>query len=291
MRKLDDAEPPPLKPAARAFEGLRVLSATHAIAGPTVGRTLAEQGAQVLQIGPPHHFEHEWVYNDANVGHRSALVDLSTQADKARALIREAHVFVDSFRGRKLFAPEELAALRPGIIVVTIRCYGWDGPWSARGGFDMLGSAASGLAWAEGDGDKPALPPTALVNDYVTGYLGAAGVAAALLQQAEQGGSYHVSVSLTRTAMWILSLGLVDPSERSFSENFLRRIEQLKPGNLTRVKESLCQRLHEPAVLEADTPLGRLRRLAPAVNFSATPGSWSDPLLVPRGSSPAEWPT
>ena len=34
--------------AARPFEGIRVLSFTHAVAGPTVGRTLAEQGADVL---------------------------------------------------------------------------------------------------------------------------------------------------------------------------------------------------------------------------------------------------
>jgi CoA-transferase family III len=40
----------PFAPAKRPLEGIRVLSLTHAIAGPVVGRTLAEQGADVLCV-------------------------------------------------------------------------------------------------------------------------------------------------------------------------------------------------------------------------------------------------
>ena len=54
---------------------------------------------------------------------------------------------------------------------MSVRCYGWDGPWFDRGGFDMLGTAASGLAMLEGANGMPAMPPTALINDYVTGYM------------------------------------------------------------------------------------------------------------------------
>jgi hypothetical protein len=37
------------------------------------------------------------------------------------------------------------------------------------------------------------------------------------------------------------------------------------------------------------TPLGDIHMLAPAVTFSHTPGRWTDPILVPKGSSHPEW--
>ena len=93
------------------------MSATHAIAGPVVGRTLAEQGAEVLQFNHYNDFEHQWVYDDANVGQRSAFLDLKAPEDNdvAKGLARKADIFVDSYRGRKIarfgFSPEELASL------------------------------------------------------------------------------------------------------------------------------------------------------------------------------------
>jgi crotonobetainyl-CoA:carnitine CoA-transferase CaiB-like acyl-CoA transferase len=76
IRKIGESKPEPFGPATRPLSDVRVLSATHAVAGPVVGRTLAEQGAQVLQINRHDEFEHPWVYDDANVGFRSAFLDL-----------------------------------------------------------------------------------------------------------------------------------------------------------------------------------------------------------------------
>jgi crotonobetainyl-CoA:carnitine CoA-transferase CaiB-like acyl-CoA transferase len=76
----------------------------------------------------------------------------------------------------------------------------------------MNGSAASGLMTIEGSEAEPRLPVTGLINDYITGYMGAIGAAAALVKRATEGGSWHVTVNLTRTAMWCGSLGLVDPA-------------------------------------------------------------------------------
>ncbi len=297
VQKIAEGDPVPFGPGRRPLEGIRVLSATHAVAGPVVGRTLAEQGAEVLQFNRVDDFEHPWVYDDANVGFRSTYLDLRRPDNVVRAklLAKEADVFVDNFRGRKLanfgLAPEQVAAGHRGIVVVTVRCYGWGGPWSDRGGFDMLGSAASGVAMAEGENGKPAMPPTALINDYVTGYMGAAGAAAALFRRAKEGGSYHVTVSLTRDAMWYLSLGLVPPEERAFAENPFRRFDELstKPAELVPMVLKLRERLMPPEILERSTPLGPLKRLAPAVHFSRTPGGWDDPVLTPYGSSEPVW--
>ena len=48
------------------------------------------------------------------------------------------------------------------------------------------------------------------MNDYIAGYLGAAGIQAALIRRAKEGGSYHVRVNLARCAMWFMSLGKFD---------------------------------------------------------------------------------
>ena len=68
----------------RPFDGVRVLSFTHAVAGPTVGRTLAEHGADVLCATRPNDYEHEFIYAEANVGSRSAYIDLASPTGQER---------------------------------------------------------------------------------------------------------------------------------------------------------------------------------------------------------------
>jgi len=74
FERIGDAPARDFGPAARPFDGIRVLSFTHAVAGPAVGRTLAEQGADVLCATRPDDYEHEWIYDEVNVGSRSALI-------------------------------------------------------------------------------------------------------------------------------------------------------------------------------------------------------------------------
>jgi crotonobetainyl-CoA:carnitine CoA-transferase CaiB-like acyl-CoA transferase len=134
----------------------------------------------------------------------------------------------------------------------------------------MNGSAASGLMTIEGTDSAPTLPITALINDYITGYMGAIGATAALVKRATEGGSWHVTVSLTRSAMWCGSLSLVDPSLAGSDEEHT---------------------LREPLPYDAPSPLGDVHMLAPPVHFSQTQPRWPNPILVPRGSSHAEWRT
>ncbi len=274
LERIGDAPPAAFGPASRPYDGVRVLSFTHAIAGPAVGRTLAEQGAEVLCITRPNDFEHDFIYAEANIGSRSAYADLGTTTGQARRaeLLDRAHVVVNNHRVGALerhgLDPRQLAEEHPGLVTVSVNCYGHDGPWVGRGGFDMNGSAASGVMTTEGTTDEPRLPASLLLNDYLTGFMGTVGASAALLRQATEGGSWHVTVSLTRTAMWCLSLGSVDPS---------------LAGN------GPDHELGEPAAYDAPSPLGDVHMIAPPVSFSATPPAWPDPILVPRGSGRAEW--
>jgi crotonobetainyl-CoA:carnitine CoA-transferase CaiB-like acyl-CoA transferase len=274
LERIGDAPPRRLERSDRAFEGLRVLSFTHAIAGPTVGRTLAEHGADVLGATRPNDYEHEFIYAEANVGSRSAYVDLDSQRglDRAAALLADADVVVNNHRIGTLESrgldPEALAERHPGIVCVSVSCYGPHGPWAGRGGFDMNGSAASGLMVLEGGPAEPRLPATTLINDYITGYLGAIGAVAALTRRVTEGGSWRVTVSLTRTAMWCGSLGRVDPARAGRGD---------------------AHRPVDPLPYDAPSPLGDVHMVAPPVRFSHTPPAWPDPVLVPRGSSRAEW--
>ena len=83
-----------------AVDGIRVLSFTHAIAGPVVGRTLAEHGADVLCTTRPNDYEHEFIYAEANPGSRSAYLDLANPAgqQRAAALLAETDIVVSNHR-------------------------------------------------------------------------------------------------------------------------------------------------------------------------------------------------
>jgi CoA-transferase family III len=274
IEKIADGDPQPFGPADRPLSDVRVLSFTHAIAGPTVGRTLAEQGADVLCATFPNHLEHEFIYNEANIGSRSTTLDLTIEEHRARVeeLLADTDVVVDNHRPGRMASfglePSQLADRHPGIVSVSVSAYGHDGPWAERAGHDQNAAAASGLMAIEGAGGDPRLPPTGLINDFLTGYMGAAGATAALIRRATEGGSYRVKASLTRTAMFVTSLGQVDPQLAGSSDE---------------------HSLREPDGVRSDTPLGQLVALAPPVVFSQTPPRWPDPLLVPRGSSTPAW--
>jgi crotonobetainyl-CoA:carnitine CoA-transferase CaiB-like acyl-CoA transferase len=274
MERIGDAPVRDFGSAQRPFDGIRVLSFTRAVAGPVVGRTLAEHGADVLGATRPNDYEHEFIYAEANAGSRSAYVDLGNPAgqERAAALLAETDIVVNNHRSGSLerfgLEPRRLAARYPGLVYVSVTCYGSRGPWAPRGGFDMNGSAASGLMTLEGTQAQPRLPVTGMINDYVTGYLGAAGASAALVKRATEGGSWHVTVNLTRTAMWCGSLGLVNPALAGCDDE---------------------HSLREPVPCNAPSPLGDVHMLAPPVRFSSTPPAWPTPLLVPRGSGHAEW--
>jgi crotonobetainyl-CoA:carnitine CoA-transferase CaiB-like acyl-CoA transferase len=273
--KIGDSEPEPFGPADRPLAGVRVLSATHVIAGNVMSRTLAEQGADVLHIAHPQEFEHEAFYVDPCVGFRSAWLDLKKPEGRERGLelAKDADLFVESYRGRCIsnlgLSPEALAERRPGIIYASCRCYSYDGPWAGRGGFDMEALCASGFTVEEGTAEAPKFPPTLIMNDFIAGYIGAAGIQAALIRRAREGGSYHVRVNLTRCAMWFMSLGMFD----SDAIEAAGEAHQLLP----------------PDTITADTPYGELVRLAPPVRFSETSGYWADPVLTVRGSCRPEW--
>lgn len=240
---------------------MRVLDLTRVLAGPTCARTLAAHGAEVLHVRAPGLPFIEPFVADTNPGKRSCHLDLARPDDAARlrALVAEADVFSQSYRGgsldRRGFGPEALAALRPGIVVVSTSAYGHAGPWAGRPGWEQLAQTATGMAHEHGGTEHAAIVPAA-VTDYTTGHLAALGVMRALARRATEGGSWHVRVSLARTAGWLQSLP--------------RTPAGAAPAGI----DPAVLRAHEITV---DTAWGPLVRLGPVLRMSATPPAWHLP--------------
>ncbi len=271
--KIGDAPPEPFGPAERPLSGLRVLDLTHILAGPTCGKMLAKQGATVMNIRSPDNPTIPPFDFDTGHGKLSAFLDLTRPEDHARlsGLCESASVFVQSFRSGKLaghgFSAEAVAARRPGIVYLSVNCYGWNGPWRDRAGWEQLAQAATGMAAAQGAGGQPAAQPC-FPNDYLTGFLGVLGVLTALVRRSEEGGSWHVRVSLCRTAMWLLDQGLL---------NMAAPPPPVSPELLAR---------HS---MTTQSPMGKLTYLAPAVQYEKTPSFW-ERSTRPLGCDEPAWP-
>jgi rhodanese-related sulfurtransferase len=276
IARIADSEPEQVSPSRQPLSRLRVLECTHIIAGPTIGRTLAEQGADVLHVCPPGFVDRNPMIIHYGIGKRSAFLDLDEEADVARLgeLAAGADVFIQSYRPGSLaargFSALELARQRPGIVVVSVDCFNQNGgPWAQRRGVDRIAQAVSGVTHNEAVDGKPRTTRIGPLTDSIAGYLGAAGALAALCRRAREGGSYHVTISLARCGMWVQELGLGSPAE---------------PGNLD--LSFACSA--PPLKRSMLTPFGELEYLAPVTRYSETESYFSRP-PVPRGSSLAEW--
>lgn len=217
LDRIGDAEPRPLPHGDRwpPLSGFRVLDLTHVIAGPMAGKLLATFGANVLHVSRPDKPDRYESVARTGGGKRNAHCDLRepAQADQLRDLCSGADVFVNNYRGmaERGFDAATLAERASGIIVLEYHCWGLDGPWAHRGGYDHLACSATGFSHAEGWGAAPSLPPTGLLNDYLSAYLGASGVLAALRRRAVEGGNWRVRVELARVCTWVQELGTFAP--------------------------------------------------------------------------------
>ena len=278
ITRIGDSEPEPLASGgADPLSGVRALGMGHVIAGAGVGRALALHGADALNLWRPLELEHPVTYVTANVGVRSSVLAprRSEDAARLRSLLGGADVFYANRRPGYLesigLSAEEAAQTRPGIVYATASLNGLSGPWANRVGFDQTAGSLVGMMNLEGDGERPALPPILVVNDYIVSWLMTAGIVEALARRAVHGGSYRVHVSLTRAALWILGLGVFD---RTYAHATAGRGAE--------------HAYLDPEVFTADTPLGHYQGVTEQIHMSQTPGRYRT-VLVPQGSSRPEW--
>jgi len=258
----------PLPPADRPLEGVRVLDCSRVLAGPVAGMTLASHGADVLRVGADHLPTTDSGVMSTGFGKRSANIDLRTNEGKATftRLLEDADVMIDAFRPGALealgFGPDEVARIRPGIVMVQLCGFDWIGPWGGRRGFDSIIQSTTGIALAAAgeDGRPVHLPVQAL--DHATGFLAAFAAMRGLARRQSEGSSWLARLSLLRTRNWLLALG---------------------DGGSPETPIDLDAYTHE-----VDSTFGRMRAVSAVGGLPASPPRW-DRAPSEIGSSAAEW--
>lgn len=275
ISRTGESDPKPLPAITKnelPLSGLRVLDLTRILAGPVGGRTLAAYGADVMLINSPG-LPNISSIAETSRGKLSAHIDLYTSAgNKAmHCLLDSSNVFIQGYRPGALdalgFGVEELTNRYPGIIYTSLSAYGKNGPWAERRGFDSLVQTATGFNAAEAEAfgsHSPKAMPVQIL-DYASGFLIAFGTQVALHRQAIEGGSYHVQISLARTAQWLRSLGQSQQHLDVVSPNPKQYLQPYKSG------------------------FGDLQAIPHAVAFDSISNNWKRQSMPP-GSHPPTWP-
>lgn len=239
-----ESSTPPVPFAARPsahdkpqpLAGIRVLELCRIIAGPVIGRTLAEYGADVMKITAPHLSDVPFFQVDGNMGKHAAELDLRDPTSRQifESLLQTADVIIDGYRPGSLdrlgYGPTKILELiRPrkkGIVYISESCFGALPPsaneaadsealkWSQRPSWQQIADCVTGVAWTQGteflDLEEPVVPPFPM-SDYGTGCAGAIAALTGLYKRATEGGSWWGGVSLVGYNVFLSSLGLYPP--------------------------------------------------------------------------------
>lgn len=202
------------------LNGVKVLSFTHFLQGPSAVQMLADLGADVIKIESlKGAWERYWAGGDsfvndvsvfyllANRNQRSLSIDLKAEEGKdiIYRLVKEADVLVENFRPgvmeRLGFGYERLREINEGLIYCSCTGYGSDGPYKDRPGQDLLLQAMSGLTKLSGSKDAPPTPVGTAAVDQHGAVLAAFGVVAALYEREKTGKGRKVETNLLNAAL------------------------------------------------------------------------------------------
>jgi len=214
-----------------ALKGLRVVELARILAGPWIGQTLADLGAEVIKVEAPEGDDtRRWgppfidrpradgttervaaYFHAANRGKRSVTCDFNDPADLARlrALIDQADVVIENFKlgGLRRFGLDyrTLSARNPRLVYASITGFGQDGPRAAQPGYDFLIQGMSGIMDLTGDpAGEPQKVGVAWI-DIFTGLYGVIAVQAALAERARSGLGQHLDLSLLDCGVAVLA--------------------------------------------------------------------------------------
>jgi crotonobetainyl-CoA:carnitine CoA-transferase CaiB-like acyl-CoA transferase len=204
---------------SRPLEGLRVLDLTRFVAGSYTTALLASFGADVIKLevppgGDPYRVQgterigdESVLFLSLNSGKRSVGLDFrAPEAAAARdALLASSDFLVENGRPGSLAAHgldwDTVHARHPSIVYGSISGYGEVGPDAARGGFDLILQAESGLMSVTGSETSGPVKVGAPLLDVGAGLACAVGLLAAHAERVRTGIGAHVSSSLLEFAL------------------------------------------------------------------------------------------
>lgn len=199
--------------------GLKVIELARILAGPWIGQTLADLGAEVIKVESPAGDDtRRWgppdialsggkgsdaaYFHSCNRGKQSIVADFNNPGDLEvlRQLVADADVLVENFRVGSLarFGLDypTLQELNPGLVYCSITGFGQDGPYAERAGYDAIIQAMSGLMSITGDAGGPPVKVGVAIADILSGLYGVIGIQAALTQRNKTGRGQQIDISL-----------------------------------------------------------------------------------------------
>ncbi|PDT04450.1 CoA transferase [Rhizobium chutanense] len=214
-----------------ALAGLKVIELARILAGPWIGQTLADLGADVIKVESPQGDDtRSWgppfinrpdgkggtekvaaYFHAANRGKRSIVCDFAVAADleKLKDLIAEADVLVENFRvgGLKKFGLdyESVAKLNPRIVYASVTGFGQTGPRASHPGYDFLIQGMCGIMDLTGEPEREPQKVGVAWIDIFTGLYGVIGIQAALVERERSGRGQQIDLSLMDTGVAVLA--------------------------------------------------------------------------------------
>ncbi|MDB6091948.1 MAG: L-carnitine dehydratase/bile acid-inducible protein [Gammaproteobacteria bacterium] len=207
--------------------GLRVLEIARILAGPWIGQTLADLGADVVKVeapegddtrrwGPPFILRGDGELDAAyfhccNRGKRSVVADFRKPAGQelVRALAMRSDVLIENFKvgGLAKYGLDyaTLHALNPRLVYCSVTGFGQDGPYASRAGYDLMIQGMSGIMDLTGDPDGPPQKLGVAFADIFTGTYGVIAIQAALAQREHTGLGQHIDMALLDVMVAVLA--------------------------------------------------------------------------------------
>jgi len=229
-------EPPPFPKVEdkRPLTGIKVVELTRIIAGTATGAALASMGAEIIRVNSSKLKDYTPAQPSSLMAGKTTVdLDLEDPADhdKLMHLFEQADVILQGYRLRSLErrgfglqAALEMANKRgKGIVYVDENCYGPDGYYAERPGWQQVADAAAGSSYVmgqsfgcpPGQGVLPSLP----ISDMSTGIVTALTIMCAIRDRAKFGGSYHGHASLTA-----YNMATLDPDVRLYQREVVQKI-------------------------------------------------------------------
>ena len=214
------------------LEGIKVLDLSWIVAGPTVGRAMADFGATVIRVesqtrvdtarvvGPFHNdepgIEHSALYGNVNAGKLGLALNL--RMPEAREVVRDlaqwADVVSESFTAGVLkgwgLDYDSLAAAKPDLIMLSSTLLGQTGPYRDISGFGTQGAAMSGIFHLTGWPDRPPSGPFGPYTDYPAPRFALTALLAALDHRRRTGQGCHIDQAQAESTLQFLAPQLID---------------------------------------------------------------------------------
>ncbi len=201
----------------KPLAGIRVIELARILAGPWIGQTLADLGADVIKVespegddtrkwGPPYietDGEKTAAYFHAcNRGKRSITADFSSDEGKALVLklVADADVVIENFKvgGLAKYGLDypAIKAINPKVIYCSVTGFGQEGPYAERAGYDFMIQGMSGIMDLTGEPDREPQKIGVAFADIFTGLYGVIAIQSALLYRQASGVGQHIDMAL-----------------------------------------------------------------------------------------------